>query len=547
VDCTPLDFSKLGFSDLFTDYLKDEERAHQFYNGLSPFKPDSFLRKSSVIAGEDRLGRAEMSELLMHFNAPFEPSGDSIRNILALKEEHTFTIVTGQQMCLFGGPLYTLYKTVSVIALARHLSEQSDLNVVPVFWMADEDHDFEEIRFTKAPGSTHELKTAELSPIRKAEPSAGRLTISDEIEAVKDALASILGHESLVLRETLSLISDWKPGTSWKLAFGKMMMRLFGKYGLILAGSDDAKIKQALAPVLKKAVENPNEVREKLEDQTSLIERSYHGQAAVTESQLFWNDETRGRTKLSFVNGKWEIPVHKEPLSPAEAALYLEQNELWGHLSPNVFLRPVMQEYLLPNLAYVGGGAELAYHGQMKTVFQFFDLEMPLLLPRLSATILELSIKKALKGTGFSLTDFRQPVRELKRDWAGKFSGYGVNEMFEKWSDELNAQFSEREEYIKGLDENLGLSAKSTRVRMEKDLESLRKKMIRSVKIKEDVHMKRIERVSNALFPEGVLQERELGFVYIVALHGTMFIDSLISSAASDPLGFMKSHQIIEP
>ncbi|MCH8557275.1 MAG: bacillithiol biosynthesis cysteine-adding enzyme BshC [Balneolia bacterium] len=547
MDCTPVNYSELGFSRLFTDYLNENEEAHSFYNGRSPFQVGSFLKQAKARGIQSGVGREELSDLLMKFNAPFNPGEESIRNILALKDKDTFTVVTGQQLCLFGGPLYTLYKTVSAIALAKHLSEKTSLKVVPVFWLADEDHDFEEISFTNAFSKDHELIKAGIPSTAFEGHSAGRLQIDEHTEQAKSLLAEILGASSDQFKEVNKLISDWTPGAKWRTSFGRMMMKLFGSHGLVLAGSDDSGIKNALSPVLKKSIAEAAQIYDKLESQSSAVGDKYHVQAVVSESQFFWHDEKEGRVKIPFESGKCKLPGLTGSLSDIDASEYISEHGLWEKLSPNVFMRPVLQEYLLPNLAYIGGGAELAYHAQMKSLFAHFEMEMPLLLPRLGATVLDYGTKRVMKEAGFPFTDYKRPVRELQRDWVTEFAGYEVNETFEKWERELQKLFAEKEPYISDLDKSLGKSAKSTQVRIEHELESLRKKMIRSVKNREEVQMSRIRRIGNTLFPNGVLQEREVGFVFVIAAHGRVFSDSLVNIMAEEPFRFMKAHQIIEP
>lgn len=545
--CTPVNYSELGFSRLFTDYLNENPEAHLFYNGLSPFQVRSYVNQAKARRSKPGVDRKELSDLLMKFNASFNPSEKSIRNILSLKDNDTFTIVTGQQLCLFGGPLYTLFKSVSAIALAKYLSENTALKVVPVFWLADEDHDFEEISFTNTFNKDYELKKVSIPSTVCEGHAAGRLQIDENTEQAKTMLADLLGPGSDQIKEVTKLIADWTPGVQWRTAFGRMLMKIFGSHGLVLAGSDNPGIKNVLSPVLKKSIADAAQIHDKLKSQSITVGDKYHAQAAVTGSQFFWHDEDEGRVKIAFENGLWKFPGVVSWMNENEAAAYISDNGLWEKLSPNVFMRPVLQEYLLPNLAYIGGAAELAYHAQMKLLFAHFEIQMPLLLPRLGATVLDYGTKRAMDETGFSLLDYKRPVRELQRDWVTDFSGYKVDETFEKWEKELQKLFDENESYITSLDNSLSKSAKSTQVRIGHELESLRKKMIRSVKISEEVQMNRIRRVGNCLFPNGVLQEREVGFVYILAGHGRGFSDSLIHIMAEDPFRLMKAHQIIKP
>jgi len=481
----------------------------------------------------------------MEFNAPFNPGKQTIENILSLRREQVFTIVTGQQLCLFGGPLYTLFKTLSVISISAHLRQQAGLHVVPVFWMADEDHDYDEIRFSDIPGKNHSLEHITLGSDHSPQAAAGKRVLDEELSGVLDQLAGANGKRAVVTQDLLKLLSDWQPGRQWKEAFGRMMLRLFGHHGLVLAGSENKAIKEAVAPVLDKTLQHHSRINELISTQTRKMAESYHAQAATTGSHLFWHDERMGRTKLDFSPDGWTLPPDNQQLDPQQAAVAVAENNSYHRLSPNVFLRPVLQEYLLPNLAYVGGGAELAYHGQLKPLFEFFGLPMPLLLPRLSATVVEPAIQKAMKAFDFELTDYRRPARELHREWAETSSAYLLEDEFTRWQGQLNQLFEDRNEYIKSIDETLTTSAESTKVRMRHELDTLRTKVVRAVKLKEKTQVGRITRVHNSLFPQEVLQERKMGFIYLYAAYGPEFADKLLEQMSENPLEFIRRHQII--
>ena len=254
----PETFSNLGASELFTDYIR-QKRITEFYEAHTPVSQRSFELKAQAYEHAPALSRERLSDALMRFNADFGPSQQSIEAILALKNTDTFTLTTGQQLSLFGGPAYTIYKILTVIGLARHLSEKSGLRVLPVFWLADEDHDFAEVRnFSFPTGDARSFRVGVSPSQGESGQAMGRHHIDASVEqAISDIYAQAGPKRITAL--TKRLLGFWQPGTSWRTAFARGIMELFGKYGLILAGSDDAGLKEETADVWHHALRHQGE------------------------------------------------------------------------------------------------------------------------------------------------------------------------------------------------------------------------------------------------------------------------------------------------
>lgn len=541
----PAEFTDIGAPGLLTDYIR-QKQITEFFDVQIPISPRSFEQKADAVRQSGGLPREQLTELLMQYNADFQPSAESINAILALKNENTFTITSGQQLSLFGGPVFTVYKIITTIGLARYLSSATSCNVVPVFWLADEDHDFDEIRSFSFPSADLKVNTARVNADASTKGfAAGKLCVNESIEQAIEQLYKQAGPLRIT-KLSKELLSHWKPGDSWREAFAKGIMRIFGDYGIILAGSDDEAIKKASAPVWEKLLKHQPDITSALENQSlELMELDYTPQVTINKSDLFWHHPENGRLKVPFEDNNWHFPADKQ-LTTDQAANYVEEHQLYGKLSPNVFIRPVLQQYLLPNIGYAGGPSELAYHAQMKSVFRQFDVEMPVILPRLSATLIEPSINRICKSMPFGYTSYKQAEHELISQYLNKSSSLDSDAFFEQWIQETRGLMEKRLPDLAAIDETLKTSACSTQQRIEHELSSLKEKLRRHLKEKEGVQIKRIRRIQHHLFPGQSLQEREYGWLYYTNLYGTNWISELLAEFERKPFMMLQKHHYIE-
>lgn len=540
----PETFSNLGASNLFMDYIR-QKQITDFYDVHRPVSQRSFELKARDFEHAPVLSREQLSDMLMSFNADFNPSRQSIESILALKSPDTFTLTTGQQLSLFGGPAYTIYKILTVIGLARHLSQTTDMRVLPVFWLADEDHDFAEVREFKFPGDDATGRSisvdAEAGHLGRA---MGQHKISESAEQAVSYIYEQAGPQR-ISKLTKRLLSFWQPGTSWRTAFARGIIELFGEYGLILAGSDQPEIKQQSAAIWHHALLHQAGITEAITRQSAALEeRGYHTQVAINDSCLFFHHEQHGRIKLPFENGKWHFP-DAEPMSPEAAVEHVKQKNLYSRLSPNVFLRPILQQYLLPNIGYAGGPAEVAYHAQMKPVFEHFGLPMPVILSRFSATIVEPSIVRAASALPFELGDYQQPHHVLVKKYLNERAAINPEGFFEEWRQDGRQLMQQRISTLAELHDSLETSVRSTQQRMEHHLTELEKKVRTHLKDQESVQINRIKRVQQHLFPEQSLQEREYGWLYFINAYGTSWMDDILADFEQKPFLLLQKHHYI--
>ena len=528
-------FTELPYSSLVSDYITSFENLADCYSG-NPFSDDQIREYVDKYTYQG--DRSKLVELLKSYNEPFGLHEAAKKNLDLLEKDDTLVIVTGQQPMVYGGPLMVVNKTMGAILSARRISRLTGKTVVPVFWIGDEDHDFQEMSVLNLPGNP---KTDTLTV---ALPGTGYTRVADLrlngsfagfSERLKEKLPATDFSDDL-----WELIdSSFKDGNDWGNAFGKLMAGLFSKQGLILAGSNDRGIKEFVQPVLETAINDSERVRDSLEQQTKIFEKHQGRQASVDASLLFYIDEHSVRHRIHRTDGSWIIENERSWTTEELMELARKNPE---RLSPNVFLRPLMQDFLLPNIAYVAGPGELAYFGQMKSLYEVFDRPEPFIIPRLSATLVEPAIARVLDQVPLQWMEFSGRIEDLEKDYLRRSNAPDIDKLFGKW----NKRFAEFKEELKsdiaGIDPTLSGAVDSSSAAFFKEIGKLKGKAIKAVKSDQDIQIKRIHRIQQNLFPDREWQERKIAFIYFMNKYGMDLWDLVLDMLDGDKLD---SHKLI--
>lgn len=517
-------FSDLPFSALFKGYTSGDSR-------LAPFFEHYPVHRTSLIdaarthhwSGD----RAALVRILTDINTPFQPHPAAMENIRRLGQDGALAMVTGQQLTVFGGPLFTIYKLITAIVMARNVEAKIGKPVIPVFWMADEDNDYEEIAGIGFPSKGGWFSDT-LAPDSHIPRSAGFLNVGSDIDRLMSSVDEVLtpgDHHDAIL--TL-LRESYGSGVSHPAAFGSLLTRLFSKHGLILAGSTSSTAKALLAPAMIRYTERHEACRVALETSSDAISNVFHAQAAVGGTLLFEHSPTQGRVKIDRITPEL---IERIRISP----------ELF---SPNVFLRPILQDTLLPTLAYIGGPGEIAYYAQMKAFYEVIECRMPVILPRFSATVVEGNIRRNLDDSLLPWTAHNRRVEDLDADVLRTSDAPDVDSNLKRWRTELERIHVEHGTWIAEVDATLAASAESVLKEQQNALEKLRQKLMRALKQKEETRLRRSRQIRESLFPNGNLQEREWAMIHVMNRYGPAIWDELIE-AWSD--AFPDTHLRIEP
>lgn len=496
---------------LIQDYLTASPKVQPFYAGFPSEEEILRLASGRLFAAEDR---ACLVDTLMAQHP--EPSPSLRANIQRLGEPNVYTITTGHQLCMAGGPLFFIYKIASAIALARkHNASQESLHFIPVFWMASEDHDFEEIRTVEIFGHSVQWNTDQHGPV-------GRFGMSGA-DVFWEELRGILGDRHAFAHAFERVRKCYEKGTLAE-ATRSLAYELFGEKELVVIDADHAQLKRRFAPVIEKEI--TERFSQTLVQATNgkLEALGYKTQVHPREINLFF----LGNGDRERIRFEGQYFIGGQPVS--ETFLREQVHQHPEHFSPNVIMRPLYQETILPNAAYIGGPGELSYWLQIRDVFTHHGVSFPVLVLRDSALIISPSVKKKMEKLELGSKDIFRPPQEIIQEW---IHTSGVQDLTEE-KRELEQIFRRIAAKLKKTDPTLESSAMAEWKKAESSADHLEKKMIRHLKQKEEVRIQQLEKLLADLYPSGVPQERVTNWMQFADLFAEDFPEFLIR--AFDPL-----------
>jgi bacillithiol biosynthesis cysteine-adding enzyme BshC len=441
-----------------------------------------------------------------------------------LADSRTVAIVTGQQAGLFGGPLFTLLKALTAIKLAERVGREFDVPTVAVFWVEGEDHDWDEVRTCTVFDDAGSPTTVSLpaGPM-KAAPVAS-IPLDESIEQTMADIASALPVTEFKEQLVADLRQVYAPGIGMADAFGRWLERVLGPRGLIVYDASDPAGKPLAAPVFARELSTPGQTaRLAARAGADLEARGYHSQVqtAADAPALFRLDGSRSAIQLD--NG--QLVVGDRRYAPAD--LVREAAERPGLFSPNVLLRPVVQDTLFPTACYVAGPNELGYLGQLRPVYEHFGVPMPLMHPRASVTILDSAAWRFLTKYDMPLASLQPQDDRALNELLKSQIPPAIDEAFNAASQAIEAQMSRLVAAIPALDPTLEGAARSTLGRMQHDLQTLNGKMIQAAKRRDETLRRQFSRTRSMAFPDGRAQERTIGFVSFLNQYGPAFVERL--------------------
>ena len=508
-----------SFSKLVLDYINNEEQLKAFYS----YRPDmaglaEALEKRHFIGDRNTL-----VEGLKNQYQHLTPNKSVSKNIELLGLDNTFTVTTGHQLNLFTGPLYFIYKIVTTINLAIELKiAHPDKNFVPIYWMATEDHDFDEINHVS-------VDEKNISWIQNTNGATGRLstkTVAAAVTAYKGYLGiSKNGKRIAKLVEQAYLEHD-----NLADATRYLVNNLFEKYGLVIVNADNPQLKKQFSNIITADIIEHNSAKNINQSSKNLEDLGYKTQVNGRDINFFYlKDDLRER--LIFENNKYSVNHTEITFTEAELRTEIESHP--ERFSPNVVMRPMYQEVILPNIAYIGGGAEVAYWMQLKANFDYYKIDFPVLLLRNSALLVDKRSAQNLYNLGFSLQDAFLPVEELKNIWVKRNSTAQLSLADETRA--INSIFDQIKLNAYKIDKTLSVSTDTAKQKTNHLLANLEKKLFRAEKRKHETALIQIDNVKKRLFPNGTLQERILNIAPMYVNYGEDFLSSCIENF--EPLG----------
>jgi bacillithiol biosynthesis cysteine-adding enzyme BshC len=521
---------------LFADFLSDYSKVQQFYPRSGYF--NQWFNDEAANLAYDPERRLRVSVILERQNQSWGASAKTLENTGRLRAGAS-AAVTGQQVGLFGGPLFSIFKALTAVKLADHAT-RSGIDCVPVFWLATEDHDLAEVNQVSIPGSDGALQSLSVPTQGAPDAPVGTIRFGSEIQAVVEAAAGWLGPSEL----SDFLPQAYRPGETFGSAFARLFARLFADWGVILLDAADPEFHQIGQPIYRAAVERAPELDDALLARGKALEAAgYHQQVKVTPSS----------TLLFTLRNGARVPVHRRVNGNGSADFLIEeerisQAELLDRVasspqdfSAKVLLRPVIQDYLLPTLAYTGGSAEVAYFAQVAVVYEALLGRVTPIVPRFSATIVESKAKGLLERYGLRLPDLFQGPESLREQMASRTLPKELQTAFDQAEASLEKSLTAIREGLARLDSTLVDSAANAASKMHHQLTQLRAKAARAELRQTEVLTRHAELLSNSLYPGKALQEREIAGSYFVARHGAEFLRDVYETIHPECL----DHQVI--
>ncbi|MFY9950304.1 MAG: bacillithiol biosynthesis cysteine-adding enzyme BshC [Candidatus Sulfotelmatobacter sp.] len=525
---------------VFTDFLSYSPAVRQFYPH-SPHFNEWFKAQASNIKYEPAR-RERVSAILERQNKSWDASPKTLSNIKRFRAGAA-AIVTGQQVGLFGGPMFSIYKALSAVKLADEATA-AGVDSVPIFWLATYDHDLEEVNHVSVPGpdgllrkltaSSHSIPGAPVSEVR----------LGNEIVPVVEEAVSLLGDSEAaqILR------GSYRPGETLGSAFARFYARLFAAWGVIILDASDPELHRIAAPIYRNAIEHVSEINNALLARGQALEAAgYHQQVKVTTSSVpVFTLQNGARTPIQRrTNGDLSEFV----IGSAAESEKLSADDLLDRIattpenfSPNVLLRPVVQDYLLPTLAYAGGAAEAAYFAQAGAVYEKLLGRVTPIVPRFSATLVEPKVQRALEKYGIAVRDTFQGLEGLRHTLAARAMPADLQAAFERANQSVEESFSSLHEALAKLDPTLVEASQTAVSKAHYQLDRLRERAMAAELRRSEVIARKAELLNQALYPEDGLQERGVAGIYFLARYGTELLKSLYEAMRTDCL----DHQILE-
>jgi bacillithiol biosynthesis cysteine-adding enzyme BshC len=508
---------------LAADYAFDFARVERFFAG-NPATPEAWaetIARSQATQRQPQALAHVIADQQARRGAPPEARAAAAR----LADPSTRVVITGQQAGLFGGPLFTLLKAVTAMDLSAEVERTHGVPVVPVFWIDAEDHDWAEVSGCTVLDEDLAPRTIRLrDPDGAGERPVARLALDDAIVSAIDELAATLPESEFRAEVLDGLRRAYTPGRGMAEAFGCWLETVLGPSGLVVYDSSDPASKPLARDIFTREIAEPGATAELASRAgEALVASGYHAQVTAAEGaiSLFHLDGSRESIKASgdqAVIGDGTTTL---------ASLAAEASAAPEHFSPNVLLRPLVQDAIFPTICYVAGPNELAYLGQLRDVYTHFGIAMPLMYQRATATLVDSATLRFLGKYGLPLTALQPQDEKALNDLLLSQLPPTVEQALSGVSTLVNETMEALAGVVPQIDPTLEGTVRTTLGKMEHELHTLHNKVIQAAKRKDETLRRQFQRAQALTFPDGHPQEREVGFVWFLNRYGTALIQRL--------------------
>lgn len=514
-------------NSIYADYLSDFEQVADFYEYV-PDKLKAYEKRSNYLRENYGQDRDELVDILYKYNQHLEAGQEVIENIELLRKKETTAVVTGQQAGIFTGPLYTVYKAITAILLAEEKKKLLDDPVVPIFWVASEDHDFQEINHLTLVNTSNELDRIELAGDYIAT-SIGDIDPQERLFDLIDALREKTYDTEFKSEIMVELKEAADKATDLADWFSRVLLSLFGDYGLIIFDPMWQEVRQLSGKLYQQFITKQSKLQQRFEETNSKLQNQGYPlqiEKEETNSHLFVYQDGKRHSLLKIDS---EFRTRNSQLAAGESGILEMIEQKPTCFSPNVVLRPVLQNWLLPVIAYVGGPGEIAYHAQLKEIYSLFGLEMPILYPRQSITIVETRLAEYMEKYGLTEEDIvQQRLTERLEEELEARDELDISGVFRGVKEEFREEYRNLIDKISKIDKNLEELGKNNLERIIGQVEYLEDKTKQFHQKNNKILLRQFKKLRNNLLPQDKLQERVFNIMPYLIKYGTGFIDELV-------------------
>lgn len=537
-----IEYSKLPRQNkLFIDYLYDFNKVKDFYK--KDFrKTYNYIKHFEDICASKKPFAKELSEIIREEYGDVNISKTTENNIKALASNNTIAIVTGQQLGLFGGPLYTFYKIITAIKLALELKNKFyGYNFVPIFWLEGDDHDFDEVNNFNIIDKENNLVNIKYDDnfTGNFRSNVGNQKFKEEFNQLLKTLEESLRKTDFTSQIYDNIISFYKEGKTFKESFRDVIFNLFDEFGLVIFDPQNPKIKSLLKPIFFKELEDYREHLLIAINTSANLEENYHAQVKIKPINIFLS-ENDGRFLLEPDEDNFKLKNKRKKYSKSELLDLLKTQP--ERFSPNVLLRPICQDYLLPTGFYIAGPGEISYFAQVIPFYNEFNIVQPYIYPRASVTLLEKGTKDLMTKYDISFEDVFIDENKLIKKVLNTTQPLNIDDLFIKTENDIKENIKLLENELQKIDKSLEDLTSKTGEKIIQNIQTLKAKAEKIFQSKNEITIRQINKIKNLIYPNNNLQERELTFIYFANKYGINLLKHIYNEISVVKF----EHQIID-
>jgi bacillithiol biosynthesis cysteine-adding enzyme BshC len=526
---------------LFNDYLNNFSETAPFFS----WNPGSGLPDCINARIRNYTLRNDLVKILKIQNRKWQASAKSLENLDKLSQPDALAVVTGQQAGLYGGPLYTAYKILTAVKMCNRLkTAHPEHSFIPVFWLEAGDNDFGEVNHFQVLDIANQLVRLELPLPPDDHRSVYRRTVSSRINDIHKKLQEIFPPNDFRDQVLNRLKNIYHEGENFAEAFARWVHAFFGEFGVVVINPSDPDIARLAKPIFHEALKGWTDILNAFTVvNRKLSDKGFHNQIQLDKKQtlLFFEDDQGSRSRIDGNKNSFFVKSASAPQKYSRDDLMNIVEKEPYRFTPNVALRPVLQDWLLPTVVYVGGPSEISYAAQLKPVYDFLGVEEPVFRPRIRISMIEKKINKVVEKLQLNYQDIFQKRENLVREHVHAQSDKLLASVFEDTRQQLSRSMKKIAGQLRELDPTLQGTVDKTTDHLQETVRKLREKADEAMKHKMETEVNQIEKVLNNLFPQGIFQERILNLIQYQVKYGPQFLRELYNSVDVE----QNQHQLV--